>query len=150
MRTSRYGTLLWFYRIGSAVLLCTASAMAWSSPLTPLDEQQISTVVQSQLSAFAKDDAAAAFSYAAPNIRKQLGNASNFMDMVRNRYEVIYRPSSVVLFKPQGEGAQAILKVQLTDDAGALWIAIYTLQRQKNKSWRISGCVVNESTGTFV
>jgi hypothetical protein len=47
-------------------------------------------------------------------------------------------------------GFQAVLKVRMTDEDGDTWIATYTLQRQKTKVWRISGCAVNEATGTAV
>jgi hypothetical protein len=29
-------------------------------------------------------------------------------------------------------------------------MATYTLQRQKNKTWRITGCAVEEAAGTMV
>jgi hypothetical protein len=51
---------------------------------------------------------------------------------------------------PSGEAGEAVLKVQLTDEDGGVWIATYTLQRQKNKSWKITGCAVAEATGTMV
>jgi hypothetical protein len=38
----------------------------------------------------------------------------------------------------------------MTDEGGDKWTATYTLQRQKNKVWLITGCAVSEATGTLV
>ena len=70
------------------------------------------------------------------------------MAMVRASYPVVYRPSAVVL-SPSGVGARAELVqgVHLTDAGGALWLAVYQLERQPDESWRISGCNVQPSAG---
>ncbi len=134
-----------------AVMLAgVAPAVAGAGTLSPDDEKQIIAVVQSQLDAFAADDAEKAFSYAAPNIRALLGNAQNFLEMVRSQYDIVVHPVSVVFLKPQGDRADSVLKVQLTDEDGDVWTATYTLQRQKNKLWRITGCVIAEALGKMV
>jgi hypothetical protein len=132
-----------------AGLLCAATG-AVAGSLSPRDEKQIIAVVQSQLDAFAQDDAEKAFSYAAPNIRALLGTAENFLEMVRSQYDVVVHPVSVVILKPIGDGALSVIKVQLTDEGGDVWTATYTLQRQKNKQWRITGCVLAEALGSMV
>ena len=38
----------------------------------------------------------------------------------------------------------------MTDGAGEVWLAVYTMQRQRDKSWRINGCQVAESAGRAV
>lgn len=136
-------------------LLMVAFMGLWALPagaggLSAKDQKQIIAVVQAQLNAFAHDDAAKAFSYAAPNIRQLMGSAENFLAMVRTRYEVVYRPASTIFMQPSGEDAEALLEVQMTDADGDAWIASYTLQRQANKTWRIAGCTVNQATGTRV
>ena len=40
-----------------------------------------------------------------------------------------------------------IQRVQMTDAAGNSWLAIYSLERQKDKQWRITGCAVIENKG---
>ncbi len=110
-------------------------------------EKAVQAVVQSQLAAFAKDDADKAFSYAAPELRKSIGNSAAFMAMVKNSYAVVYRPASVAFLKPEGSGDDVVQKVQMLDASGASWLAVYSLQRQKDKTWRISGCAVVETKG---
>lgn len=138
--------LQWLVAACVGLLAVTASA----GSLSPKDRKQIIEVVQGQLDAFAHGNAAKAFSYAAPNIRHLMGNADNFMNMVRTHYEVVYRPASTTFMQPAGEAKDAELKVQMTDEAGHAWVASYTLQRQKDKAWRITGCTVVEATGTMV
>ncbi len=129
--------------IASMVLLAAAHA----SPLSPADEKNVRAVVQGQLAALARDDAGKAFSYAAPNVREAVGTAANFMAMVRNGYPVVYRPASVAFLKPEVKDEQVIQRVQMLDARGDAWLAIYSLQRQKDKSWRITGCAVVENKG---
>jgi Domain of unknown function (DUF4864) len=98
-------------------------------------------------SAFAADDAKRAFSYAAPAIREMFGTPDRFMEMVRAGYPVVYRPTSVVFLNPEWVEGQLVQGVHLTDASGALWLAVYRLERQPDKSWRISGCDVQPSSG---
>lgn len=131
----------------TAVLLLVLTVSAHAATLTPKDEKSVREVVQGQLAAFAADNAVKAFSYAAPNIRQSMVSAKQFMAMVRENYAVVYRPVSVSFFKPERMDAGVVQAVQLTDENDVLWMAFYTLQRQKNRLWRITGCVVKSATG---
>ena len=111
------------------------------------DEKALQAVVQSQLAAFEADDATKAFSYAAPELRKAIGSPAAFIAMVKNSYPVVYRPASVIFLKAEGSANQAVQKVQMMDDSGTSYLAVYSLQRQKDKTWRISGCAVVENKG---
>ena len=65
-------------------------------------------------------------------------------------YPVLYRPSSVAFLKPvkpEGTDDQAIQRLRMVDGAGGAWLAVYSLQLQKNKSWRITGCNVVPNKG---
>jgi hypothetical protein len=77
------------------LVLQVISLPAHAGNLSAADEKSVRAVVEGQLAAFAKDDADKAFSFAAPNVRKALGSAANFMSMVRSDYPVVYRPTSV-------------------------------------------------------
>jgi hypothetical protein len=132
---------------GAALLLGCAAMPASAAPFTAADEKNVRIVVQAQLAAFAKDDAAKAFSFAAPNVQKAVGTAQGFMAMVRRDYPVVYRPASVAFLKPEGKNDQVIQRVQMADAGGGSWLAVYSLERQRNKAWRITGCVVVENKG---
>ena len=134
-----------------ALLGLAAMVPVMASPATPLSDAEVAAVraaVQGQLDAFAANDAAKAFSFAAPNVRNRMGTAERFMAMVRAGYPVVYRPASVGFLVPQrlADGT-VVQRAQMTDARGEAWLAVYTLQRQKNKAWRISGCDVQPATG---
>ena len=118
--------------------------------LSAKDAKAVQTVVQNQLAAFASGNADKAFSYAAPDLRKTIGSSAAFMAMVKNSYPVVYRPASVVFLKAEGSGDEVVQKVQMLDASGTPYLAVYSLQRQKDKTWRISGCAVVENKARMV
>jgi len=130
----------------AALLPATVQAAA----LTAADEKHLREVIEAQLKAFSRDDAEKAYAYAAPNVRAAVGSASGFLAMVRRDYPVVYRPASVAFLKPEGQDDQAIQRVQMTDSEGNASLAVYSLARQKNKMWRITGCAVVENRGRMV
>jgi len=111
------------------------------------DAKAARAVIEAQLAAFAVDDARRAFSYAAPALRRQFGSPENFIEMVRVGYPVVYRHASVAFLKPQWLGRELVQGVHLIDEDGTLWLALYRLQRQKDKQWRISGCQLVQAEG---
>ena len=131
-------------------LVTAALVLMVSSPakaITDADEDGVRAVVQAQLTALARDDAAAAYSFAAPNVRESVKSAAQFMAMVRKNYPAIYRPASTAFLKPEDHHGQVIQRVQLVDESGSAWLALYSLQRQKDHSWRITGCQVIPNKG---
>ena len=124
-------------------LVPAAAAAAVSGAQT----KQVQLVVRAQLAAFAGDDAPRAFSYATPSIQQMFGNPDQFMQMVRSTYPVVYRPASVRFLTPKADGKTIVQPVHMTDDQGGSWLAVYRVQQQKDKSWRIAGCVLVAESG---
>lgn len=122
----------------AATLLLLSPAVA--EPMRPATERAVRAVIQGQLDALARDDAVKAFSFAAPNVRQAVGSPAAFLAMVQRGYPVVYRPASVAFLKPEGKGDEAIQRVRMVDESGDAWLAIYSLQLQKNGAWRITGC----------
>jgi Domain of unknown function (DUF4864) len=141
--------------ISLGLTLWALAATTIAATFTPADEKDVREVVQAQLAAFAADDAEKAFSYAAPNIRQAFASASHFMAMVRGSYAVVYRPASVAFLKLESLSADAkntevVQRVQMTDANDAPWLAVYSLQRQKNKQWRITGCMITSNSARMI
>lgn len=145
---SAFGWLLAVASLAAALLGAVSAAQA--ADLSRRDAADVRAVVQAQLDALALDDADRAFSFASPGIREMMGNAQNFLAMVRTGYPVVHRPASVAFLKPEFQGAEVVQAVQMTDAKGVAWLAVYNLQRQPDKSWRISGCVVVPNEGRAV
>ena len=140
-------TLFPWRKMASALAALLLSLSALASPLNNQDAKAVRDVVHAQLDAFAADDAEKAFSYATPKVRKSLVSAEYFMAMVRGHYAVVYRPASVAFLQPDRDGALVVQPVQMSDAEGSSWMVVYTLERQKNKQWRISGCFLKETNG---
>ena len=142
-------TLKRFFALALLMVLSwgTAARAAPPTSVTPADTKAVQRVIQAQLNAFAADDEKRAFSYAAPGIRKQFGNAETFMAMVRQGYPMVYRPANVVFQKPTLVNGTLIQAVVFSDLGGDEWVATYRMQRQKNKIWLIDGCMVEPSAG---
>jgi hypothetical protein len=117
-------------------------------PLPALEDSEraaIRAIIAEQWDAFKSDDAERAFSYASPGIRHIFGDAETFMAMVRKGYNPVYHPHEPQ-FGPLSEAENGLTQsVTVVDDDGNVWTAFYTMERQADGSWRISGCRLTRS-----
>jgi hypothetical protein len=109
------------------------------------DWAEIRSVIQSQLDAIARDDGAAAYSYASPAIRGRFKTPSNFMRMVRLAYPAIYRPRTVQFLDPAVIEGEVIQAVQVVAADGDVKVALYRMERQPGGKWKIGGCLLAPS-----
>ncbi|MDB5363003.1 MAG: hypothetical protein JWO51_4300 [Rhodospirillales bacterium] len=106
------------------------------------DRSAIQAVIQQQLDAFQADDGKAAFALASPGIRRQFGDADNFLAVVRQGYPMVYRPRETHFGALDEEDGQMVQKVAFVGPDGVLVTALYMMERQPDGSWRIAGCVI--------
>ena len=100
------------------------------------------SVIRSQVEAFGRDDAAAAYSYAAPAIQDVFPQADVFMDMVRQSYAPVYRHKSFEFGEARSVDGKIAQRVHIIDADGVPWEALYTLELGPDGSIKISGCVL--------
>jgi len=122
------------------LFVCVSPIAVAQSALASADAKAVREVIEAQLDAFRKDDAAAAFSLATPGIRETFGTPENFMAMVKGSYAVVYRPANVSFDPPVLLDGQVVQPVRLSDAQGRAWIALYPMQRQPDGTWRTNGC----------
>jgi hypothetical protein len=102
-----------------------------------------------QVEAFGRDDAPAAYAQAAPAIRELFPNADLFIGMVRNQYRPVYRHRSFVFGAARDTAdAGVIQSVAIQDEYGVDWTAEYSLARDADGQWRITGCRLTKAPGT--
>ncbi|WP_315838829.1 DUF4864 domain-containing protein [Bradyrhizobium prioriisuperbiae] len=106
--------------------------------------------IRSQAEAFGRDDAAAAYSYAAPAIQNIFPQADIFMSMVRRSYAPIYRHKSFEFGDARNVAGQIQQDVHIIDADGEAWEALYTLEPQPDGSLKIVGCVLKKAPGQAV
>src|SRR5260370_17020063 len=75
-----------------ALFLLAALLISIPAPARAADDVAAAQgVIRAQIEAFSRDDAAAAYSHAAPAIQEIFPQANIFMSMVRNSYAPVYR-----------------------------------------------------------
>ena len=125
------------------LLLVLAAGIGLVAPALAADEiVAAQNVIRSQEQAFSRDDAAAAYSFAAPQIRRIFPNADIFMSMVQNGYAPVYRHRSFEFGEARVEGEWVAQRVHIVDQDGQGWEALYTLEQQADGSFKITGCTL--------
>jgi len=123
----------------AALLLCAGSAAGADDIATAQN------VIRSQERAFSRDDATGAYSHAAPGIRELFPDASLFMFMVQHSYAPVYRHRSFEFGEAQAAGDAIAQHVHIVDENGEGWEALYTLERQADGTFQITGCTLLKS-----
>ncbi len=103
------------------------------------------SVIQSQEEAFGRDDAAAAYTFAAPSIKSWYRTPETFMSMVRNGYAPVYRHRSFEFGEAFVLDGKIKQQVHIIDADGVAWEALYTLEPQTDGTLKISSCVLSKA-----
>ncbi|HJV81964.1 DUF4864 domain-containing protein [Noviherbaspirillum sp.] len=138
-----------------ASLLAGLSMPCWSNAeaigdITTADAIAIHEVVQSQLDALANDDAVSAFELATPEKRLLIGSPDNFLRIIKEEYNPIYRYQRAIFSKPEVVDGDAIQIVRVTDSVGHVWVAIFSMQQEDDSSWKIDGCQLLETASVSI
>jgi hypothetical protein len=97
-------------------------------------------VIHRQIDAFRRDDAQGAFALVSPGVQRAFGTPERFLNAVRASYRAVYRPASVSFLDLLVIDGEVVQQLQVTDGAGAVWVAYYAMQRQRDGTWRTNGC----------
>jgi hypothetical protein len=116
--------------------------LIFATPARADDIASAQGVISAQEQAFGRDDAAAAYSYAAPAIKERFPDPDIFMSMVQNAYTPVYRHKSFEFGETSIEGDWIAQRVHITDANGEMWEALYTLEREPDGSLKITGCTL--------
>jgi len=126
-----------------ALALLIFALLTFAAPATAGDDIAAAQgAIRAQEQAFARDDAATAYSYAAPAIRQLFPQAGTFMTMVQSRYAPVYRHKSFEFGEARTEGNWVAQRVHIVDANGEGWEALYTLEQQADGSYKITGCTL--------
>ena len=124
------------------LFLLGAAAMVASSALAQesADTAGAQAAISGQMEAFLADDTAAAYAFAAPNIKRLFPTVDRFVAMVEQGYRPVRRPSSYAFGRsiPLASGL-LLQEVLIVGPQGKGWKALYRMQLQPDGSWKISG-----------
>ena len=130
------------------VLWGLMSAASLADSVSVVDKAEFQRIITAQITAFRADDGPAAYDFAAPVVRNIFPTPEIFMTMVKQGYPQVYRPQSFkfteALIDPVGRPAQKMIVV---GPDGKSYIALYSMEKQPNGTWRISGCTLLEIPG---
>jgi hypothetical protein len=124
-----------------AFILLAAFLIGLSAPTRAADDiAAAQSVIRAQEQAFGRGDAAAAYSHAAPAIREIFPQAEIFLMMVQQGYAPVYRHRSFEFGEARVSNGHIAQRVDIVDENGEAWEALYTLERQPDGSLKITGC----------
>lgn len=123
-----------------ALALLVVFLIGFGSPAFADDVAAAQNVIRAQEQALGRNDAAAAYSHAAPSIQQIFPQADIFLQMVQQAYPPIYRHKSFEFGQARAAGGQIAQRVHIVDDNGEAWEALYTLEQQPDGSLKITGC----------
>jgi hypothetical protein len=126
-----------------AVVLLLALLLSLSAPARAADDVATAqAVIRSQVEALGRDDAATAYSYAAPAIHDMFPQAELFLSMVQHSYAPVYRHKSFEFGEARVSDGTIAQRVHIIDADGVPWEALYTLELEPDGSVKISGCML--------
>jgi hypothetical protein len=123
------------------LIACLIGPVAFAASAEDIDAAQ--SIISAQEQAFARDDAATAYSFASPTLQSYFRNPDGFMYMVRNGYAPVYRHRSFVFGEARIVDGKILQDVQIVD--GVAWDALYTLETQADGSLKISACILKKA-----
>ena len=124
-------------------ILLAALLIGLASPACAADDiATAQNIIRSQVEALGRNDAATAYSYAAPAIKGIFPQADIFLYMVQNSYAPVYRHKSFEFGEARVADGKVAQRVHIIDAEGVPWEALYTLEQQPDGSVKIIGCVL--------
>ncbi len=134
-------------RVTMRVLFLLIAVLVGTRALASASEDIVAarSVIRAQEEAFARDDAATAYSFAAPAIQSFYRSPEGFMYMVRNGYAPVYRHRSFDFAGVKIVDGKILQDVQIVDADGVAWDALYTLEPQADGSLKITACILKKA-----
>jgi len=135
--------------LASALVAAAAPAAHARTPTATLSASEWSAIrrtIDDQRKALKSGDAKKAFSFAAPGIREQFGTPEGFLAMVRDGYGALLAARYAEFLEGAVIDGAVIQPLRLVAPDNSVLVALYTMEKQKDGRWRISGCVLAPST----
>ena len=136
-----------FFAVVVSMLVYLPMATAQTNRPSTEDAAVFRQIISSQIAAFQKDDADGAYAFAAPRIKKSIGDARLFMQMVERKYLPVFRPLRFKFTETKMIGKIPVQTLSVDGPQGKQWTAFYLFEQQGDKSWRISGVFLKKKKG---
>ncbi|WP_108883041.1 DUF4864 domain-containing protein [Anderseniella sp. Alg231-50] len=132
-----------------AGIMIVASGLLMGSPAGHTQEPEtLKSIISNQIEAFRNNDGVTAFGFASLKLRSIFQSPERFMEMVRRQYAPVYRPENFSFGQTSLETAgRPVQVVDIVDQQGRSWRAVYTFEQHPDGSWRIAGVRLEKLPG---
>lgn len=127
-------------RLLFVVVLVLALSSPWQGAKGQSDLDQIRAVIEQQLTALRRGRGAEAYRSASDGVRQEFPDVPSFMRMIATAYAPLLKHRRATLLDLQATPTGFAHGVRLVDAAGVTWNALFTVERQSDGAWAISGC----------
>ncbi len=127
------------WTVAGLMLVSASTGSAFSQEVSSEIRSATQHVIRDQISAFQSQDHERAFSHAAPTIRNIFKTTERFIGMVKGGYLPLYDPDNFIFGRNIDISGTIHQEVIATDRNGKQWHAVYTLEKQIDGSWKITG-----------
>ena len=135
----------------TSVMIVVSGLLAGAPPGHAQEPETLKSIISSQIEAFRNNDGVTAFGFASLKLRSIFQSPERFMEMVRRQYAPVYRPEKFRFGRTSLETAgRPVQFVDIVDQQGRSWIAIYTFEQHPDGSWRIAGVQLEKLPGSSV
>jgi hypothetical protein len=117
--------IIWSFVVRALVLLVALFIILTAPARADEDAAAAQSVIRSQEEAIGRDDAAAAYAFAAPSITSIFRTPEKFTYMVRNGYAPVYRHKKFEFGKTSSSEGKIVQEVHIIDADGVAWEALY-------------------------
>jgi len=132
--------------------LMVVTSLLISLPASQAQEPgTLKSIISRQIEAFRRNDGVTAFGFASPQLRTVFKSPERFMEMVRRQYAPVYRPEEF-RFGPNflEKAGRPVQIVDIVDQQGRAWRAVYTFEQHTDGSWRIAAVQLEKLPGNNV
>lgn len=126
--------------------LGAGTAPAAEPVVSTADWKAIKQVIADQRAALVAGKSEKAFGYATPALRAQFGDAETFMAMVQLGYGALLTARHTEFLEGAEIDGLIIQSLRLIGADDSVRVALYTMEKQPDGLWRISGCRIGPST----
>ncbi len=126
--------------------LLPAAVRAAEPAVSLADWKAIKKVIIGQRAALIAGKSEKAFAYATPALRARFGDAETFMAMVQLGYDALLTARHTEFLEGAEIDGLVIQPLRLVGADDSVRVALYTMEKQPDGLWRISGCRIGPST----
>lgn len=133
----------------AGVMIIVSGLVSGTSTAHAQEPETLKSIISSQIEAFRKNDGVTAFGFASLKLRSIFQSPERFMEMVRRQYAPVYRPENFSFGQTSLETAgRPVQVVDIVDQQGRAWRAVYTFEQHPDGTWRIAGVQLEKLPGS--